>query len=44
MYYDDPLPWYKDGNIFFLVLILIIIAYGFLTGQIKPECLHVNCS
>jgi p-aminobenzoyl-glutamate transporter AbgT len=46
MYYppDDPTPWYKDYNVIFILFIITILAYGYLTGQIKPECLREVCN
>ncbi len=45
MYYD-PFPdtkWYQDYNVWFIVAILVICAYGFLTGQVHLECLNQVC-
>jgi hypothetical protein len=44
MYYppnDDP--WYWDYNIWFIVAIAVVLIYGYLTGQVHPECFHQVC-
>lgn len=34
MYYDDPIPWYKDARVMLIIMAVLLIIYGWITGQI----------